>query len=74
MSTAPRTDEVERDVPENADICIWWHEMDQHARQLETELVASQNEIQRLTDVLHAISDESDYRNIKGTIQHALKR
>lgn len=38
MSTTPRTDEIERAVPESAHICDHWHAMDQHARQLENEL------------------------------------
>lgn len=39
---------------------------------LTSELAAANGETERLLGVLHAVAEETDYRNIKGTIRHAL--
>lgn len=37
-------------------------------------LEKAEAEVERLTDLLHSIANETDYRNIRGTIERELKR
>lgn len=45
----------------------------EHAAKVQKENAALRTEVERLTSILHDLADETDLRNIRGTIQHALK-